>query len=68
MNIILQNRETNLFVSGRRWNADQSIATRFISGVEAFDYCRHEKLENMDIVLLFSDTSYNVRVRVPHRV
>ena len=68
MSIILQNRNTNLFVAGNHWNTDQSAATRFSSGVEAFDFCRYKELENMDIVLFFGKASYDIRVRVPKRL
>ena len=68
MNIILQNRKTNLFVAHDQWNPQQTQAKHFSSGLAAYDYCIEEQLHDMDIILAFASDSYNVRVAVRERL
>ncbi|MFN7140305.1 MAG: hypothetical protein ACK4UN_13295 [Limisphaerales bacterium] len=67
MSIILQNRKTNMFVAHGQWDANQTAATTFDSGLEAYDYCVDQRLPDMDIVLAFRCPSHNVRVPVRQR-
>lgn len=64
MKTILQHRATGRFVKGQgAWTTKEEKARSFTSSLAALDFCARQGISDVEIVLKFSDSRFDIRLR-----
>ncbi len=63
MKILVQDRQTNAFLTGdKRWVRQLDYARTFSTSLEALRFCVDTKLTNMDVLVCYPGTKSNLRL------
>jgi hypothetical protein len=63
MKILVQDRQTNAFLTGdKRWVRQLDYARTFSTSIEALRFCVDTKLTNMDVLVCYPGTKSNLRL------
>ena len=61
MQIVLQQKETGLYLTGQQtWSPESVQALEFVSSTAALDFCAAHQLTGVQLVLRFADQRYDI--------